>query len=616
MIKFIFSASEKDNPQRIEIKEQDYPELFEFIRQLTRDTKTPFPKRIFLSPEVNAMVFYNSSFWSLFFPVRKNLEIGMGLVNAMTVSEFKAILAHEFGHFSQKSMAVGSYIYTVNRVIYDLVYEYDKWDNALARWAETGGIFGFFALVTSWFVEGVRSMLRFAYNIINKSYMKLSREMEYHADLIAVSVSGNEAFKNALRKTDFAAFTFDSTLEHLNLLAASDKFTRNIYLDHQFTHLFYAKYHQLLGDHGQVKIGEDALKNHMVQSRVEVKDQWASHPSHFEREENINKVNIEVPEISDSAWVLFRNSVDIQVKMTELLYTNSFPEKPMSIVSHEEYQHSFQLEIDKFNIQEEFKGFYGGRYLRKVEEDELEKTYSETTCLSFDKIYNLENGERIKYLQSNLSDLEILGQIRDKHIPNRYFDFDGEKYKRKEAKVLIENLERENEELQSWLDELDIAAVQYHLHQAKNLGQKEALWSKYQSYYFWTDTYTKLEEVIFKFQVLTNHIFATGRVNEEEERKYAAELSAIEKQMKNAIEILPANELIKELNWEEDQKFLAAYIKEDNYISKTSSLQEDDMVNLNQLLNILIATVGINTGLSLKRLTDFQLELENSRILK
>jgi len=38
----------------------------------------------------------------MFLPVKKNLQIGMALVNSVTVTEFKAILAHEFGHFSQK----------------------------------------------------------------------------------------------------------------------------------------------------------------------------------------------------------------------------------------------------------------------------------------------------------------------------------------------------------------------------------------------------------------------------------------------------------------------------------------------------------------------------------
>jgi Zn-dependent protease with chaperone function len=46
---------------------------------------------------------------------RKNLQIGIGLVNSVTVSEFKAVLAHEFGHFSQRSMKVAAIASSLSR---------------------------------------------------------------------------------------------------------------------------------------------------------------------------------------------------------------------------------------------------------------------------------------------------------------------------------------------------------------------------------------------------------------------------------------------------------------------------------------------------------------------
>src|SRR4030095_5030349 len=115
LIKFKFAVARDVNPGRVQITEKDQPKLFAFIRRLTKETNTPFPKKIFVSPDVNACVFYNSSFWSMLFPVRKNLEIGLGVVNSVNLSEFKAVMAHEFGHFSQRSMKLGSFTYNVNR---------------------------------------------------------------------------------------------------------------------------------------------------------------------------------------------------------------------------------------------------------------------------------------------------------------------------------------------------------------------------------------------------------------------------------------------------------------------------------------------------------------------
>lgn len=140
-----------------------------------------------------------------------------------------------FGHFSQRSMKLGSYIYIVNHALYNMVYEHDRWDDALSNWASVGGIFGAFAAITFWMVERLRSILRMGYNLINLNYLKLSREMEYHADLVAVSVSGNASFQNALRKIEFTASAYDVTLEQLNVLSTKEKASTNLYDNHTAT---------------------------------------------------------------------------------------------------------------------------------------------------------------------------------------------------------------------------------------------------------------------------------------------------------------------------------------------------------------------------------------------
>ena len=59
---------------------------------------------------------------SLFIPPRKDLLIGLGLVNVVDLVEFKAVLAHEFGHFAQRSTALGRYLYVANQVMRDVIY--------------------------------------------------------------------------------------------------------------------------------------------------------------------------------------------------------------------------------------------------------------------------------------------------------------------------------------------------------------------------------------------------------------------------------------------------------------------------------------------------------------
>ncbi len=106
IFKFMFTTNKVDRSNLIQITEEEEPVLFEFIRRISEETKAPFPKKVYLASDVNAAVFYNSGLWSMFFPVRKNLLIGLGLVNSLNTSELKAVLAHEFGHFSQHSICL------------------------------------------------------------------------------------------------------------------------------------------------------------------------------------------------------------------------------------------------------------------------------------------------------------------------------------------------------------------------------------------------------------------------------------------------------------------------------------------------------------------------------
>ena len=182
------------------------------IDDIVRQVETDFPKRVYLTDDVNASVFYDSSFWSMFLPIKKNLQIGVGLINSVTEAELKAILAHEFGHFSQRTMKVGSYVYNVNHIIYNLVNDNDGYNNIISNWASVSGYFSIFVSIAVWIVRGIQWILSKMYGVVNKSYMALSREMEFHADEIAATVTGSAPLKTSLLRLSLASESYDSVL--------------------------------------------------------------------------------------------------------------------------------------------------------------------------------------------------------------------------------------------------------------------------------------------------------------------------------------------------------------------------------------------------------------------
>ncbi|UUZ51245.1 M48 family metallopeptidase [Massilia sp. B-10] len=103
MVKAIFSVRNAKPTDLHEVTAKDQPRLFAFLFDLADAHAAPRPHKVYLSARVNAAVFYDLSLFNLIFPSKKNLEIGLALVNTLTLGELRAVLAHEFGHFAQRS---------------------------------------------------------------------------------------------------------------------------------------------------------------------------------------------------------------------------------------------------------------------------------------------------------------------------------------------------------------------------------------------------------------------------------------------------------------------------------------------------------------------------------
>ena len=62
-------------------------------------------------------------------------QASLMLVNALTLSELKAVLAHEFGHFAQRSMALGNWVYIAQQIAAHIIARRDALDNFLPGYA-------------------------------------------------------------------------------------------------------------------------------------------------------------------------------------------------------------------------------------------------------------------------------------------------------------------------------------------------------------------------------------------------------------------------------------------------------------------------------------------------
>lgn len=453
LVKFVFATTQHNNGSSIEITEADQPGLFEFIRKLTAETQTPFPKKIFLSAGVNASVSYNSSFWSMFLPVRKNLEIGVGLVNALNAGEFKAVMAHEFGHFSQRSMKLGSFTYNVNRIIYNMLFENTGYGNFLRTWGNLHGILSLFALLAAKIAEGIQWVLRRMYSLVNKGYMGLSREMEFHADAIAASVAGIDNVINSLQKLSVADTCFQEVMTRANESLPHKKGSANLFADHRVTLHFAAKECDSFAE---------------TPSRVNYKDQWASHPTNEERAARLRQLNWRAEIVSSPAWMIFDDPEKIQVEMTKHLYHLGGVTDPLALYNDQEFEEYYLGEKKAFTVPQKFKSWYSARYPEQSVVQQLAET--PPGSLAWSHIINESNENLPAQLRECKRDVAIVEEIASGAIQVKTFDFNGQKYDVSEAASVVASLREEIDRLHRQMQETDLKVMHYLQQQAPGAG--------------------------------------------------------------------------------------------------------------------------------------------------
>jgi Zn-dependent protease with chaperone function len=163
------------------ISAADAPRLFDLIDEIKNAVRAPKFSRVLISDEFNAGVYRVSKFgafgWS-----NEYLVLGLPLMHAVSPMEFKAILAHEFGHLSSRHGHFGSWIYRVRKTwlqIMDVMNQEKRYGSELFR-----AFFNWYAPFFS------------AYSFV------LAHRHEYEADEFAVELVGRQQAAQALIKVE------------------------------------------------------------------------------------------------------------------------------------------------------------------------------------------------------------------------------------------------------------------------------------------------------------------------------------------------------------------------------------------------------------------------------
>ena len=159
------------------------PRLFAEAAAVATSVGEPMPKEVYLVPEVNAGVLARGGFLGQ--GSQRVMIIGLPLLDALTVWQFRAVLAHEFGHYHGGDVKLGPWIYRTRETIGRTIRNLSR-----------------------------RGLLQMPFLVYGRLFLRttqaISRQQEFAADALAARTVGSAPLINGLRRIHAAALAFST----------------------------------------------------------------------------------------------------------------------------------------------------------------------------------------------------------------------------------------------------------------------------------------------------------------------------------------------------------------------------------------------------------------------
>jgi heat shock protein HtpX len=174
------------SPPGPRIEPSQHPTLFAVLNEIAAAMGQPMPRDIFLIPDVNAWVAQRGGLMGL--ASHRVMALGMPLMALLNVSQFRGVIAHEFGHYHGGDTKLGPWIYKTRSAIARTLTELERRN--------------------SWLII----LFRWYGDLFLKITLSISRNQEYAADRIAAQYAGTQAMADGLKRIHCGGFAWQSYL--------------------------------------------------------------------------------------------------------------------------------------------------------------------------------------------------------------------------------------------------------------------------------------------------------------------------------------------------------------------------------------------------------------------
>jgi len=282
------------------IPDNEQKKLWELTKLIAAEIKAKPINKIIITPDSGIGVYLEGNLFSTIFGGGKRvLEIGLSSLYGLTIDELKAILAHEYGHFSNRDTSWSSYTYSMGNSLINTLRstpgpsQDEKSEGGLVRFIMT--------LNPAYWLLFLYVMLYF------KITNGFSRIREVVADIMAMRMYGGRTFGNGLLKVATNDVVFNEIIqsEWVPKLLKEEKIISN----------FSKSMEVIFG--GLEKKDIDNIQNSLL-SKSQVHGNYDSHPALKIRIDYANKFEDITERDINPVGQLFDDWDEINKKVAEL----------------------------------------------------------------------------------------------------------------------------------------------------------------------------------------------------------------------------------------------------------------------------------------------------------
>lgn len=286
MIRSLFIRLKDEDPGR-SLREDEAPGLWALTREVARSVGTRPIGEIRVTPGTDLAVYERGSFSERRQDkAERVLILGVGVLNGFSQNAFRAVLAHEYGHFTHRDTAGGDVALRVNADI--MKFAHAMAESGQAAWWNIAFLF-----------------LRVYHFIFRRISHGATRLQEVLADRVAVHIYGAKAFKEGLSHVVRRAIEFDYLASsEINEAVAARRAVQNLY-----------ELPEASGDEVVRNIEAEVSK---AINRQTTEDD--THPSPVRRFSLASRVNSRnEPAASGAVWELFTSRETLTGEMSALI---------------------------------------------------------------------------------------------------------------------------------------------------------------------------------------------------------------------------------------------------------------------------------------------------------